>query len=210
MNPSIASLWGTLVRNINFLMSMEMETRPSKPPGGLSSLLVSTPAAAALRGAAQTPATPASPSVNGQIRLPRQGGLSDHSESQAESPRQFSVLSDGNTEGCVGGKLWCSKRKVLMVIMRHHREKKEWEYVPGLQKFQVSLDVQFLVSRSKEWIDLSSEDLGILNSQYYLKLYIKGYSLQSKRKVGSGFKIVFCGESTKVTVQASINLHLME
>lgn len=51
MNPPIASLWGTLVRNINFLISMEeMETRPSKPPGGLSSLLlVSTPAAAALR-----------------------------------------------------------------------------------------------------------------------------------------------------------------
>lgn len=73
------------------------------------------------------------------------------------------------------------------------------------------LDVQFLVSRSKEWIDLSSEDLGILNSQYYLKLYIKGYSFTiKKRKVGSGFKIVFCGESTKVTVQASINLHLME
>lgn len=44
------------------------------------------------------------------------------------------------------------------------------------------LDVQFLVSRSKEWIDLPSEDLGILNSQYYLKLYIKGYSFTIKKK----------------------------
>lgn len=64
------------------------------------------------------------------------------------------------------------------------------------------LDVKFLVSRSKEWIDLSYEDLGILNSQDYLKLYIKGYSftIKKKKKVGSGFKIVFCSESTKVTV----------
>lgn len=65
------------------------------------------------------------------------------------------------------------------------------------------LDVKFLVSRSKEWIDLSYEDLGILNSQDYLKLYIKGYSFtikKKKKKVGSGFKIVFCSESTKVTV----------
>lgn len=88
-------------------------------------------------GAAQTPATPASPSVNGQIRLPRQGRLRRPFRITGGIPQAvLSAFWWGTQRAALEESCDALRRKVLMVIMRHHREKKEWEYVPGLQKFR--------------------------------------------------------------------------
>jgi len=63
----------------------------------------------------------------GRSDCPHRTDLGDNSETQAESLRQCcSVLSDGEHRGAaLEGSCDALKRKVLMVIMRHHREKKE-------------------------------------------------------------------------------------